>query len=298
MNRPCESNRLPGWLAAIGLVVGVLLADVPLIGPSSAVAQQNVTIAPTRVVFEDRDRTEELVLFNRGEQDVTYRISLIAMEMDEDGGLDRIDDEPSDDLQLAHELLRFAPRQVHLEPGESQRIRMSVRKPAELDEGEYRSHLLFQAVPEARDDTDPETGDDDLALRINLISGISIPAIVRHGELSADIDIRDLEFVPADGDGVRDRVRFSLNRDGDRSTYGEIDVEFVPDQPEATTEQPEPITLTRRAGTAVYTPNERRNFEMPIDRPEDYSLDEGRIRVTYMSEESGEPLATTETEIE
>lgn len=300
MHRFDALNCTPAWLATIGLIAAILLVDVPDLGISTATAQQNVTVTPTRVVFDERDRTKELVLLNRGNEEVTYRASLIGMKMTDEGSLERID-EPEDDQQFAHDLLRFAPRQVHLEPGESQRIRVSVRKPEDLEEGEYRSHMLFQAVPEARDDDGEDADGDQLALQLNIISGLSIPAIVRHGELSADVSMQDLEFVEQDDDATPDRVRMRLNRDGDRSVYGDIDVEFIPDQQTAddeSDEAPEPVMLARRGGTAVYTPNDWRDLEIPIQQPEDYSLDEGRIVVTYESDETGETLTSGEIEFD
>ncbi len=280
------------------IVAAIFVVDVPVVGVSTAEAQPNVTVAPTRLVFEDRDRTEELVLLNRGDEAVTYRVSLIGMKMEDDGSLERID-EPGDGQQFAHELLRFAPRQVHLGPGESQRIRVSVRKPSDLEEGEYRSHMLFQAVPDtpATDGDGTDEDDGELALRLNIISGISIAAIVRHGELSADIEIDDLDYVESDDEQMPDMLRFRLHRDGEQSVYGDLRAEFLPDGAgEAGDEEVEPVTISRRNGTAVYTPNDSRDLEMPVHPPDDVELDGGRIVVTYETE-SGETLTTGDIEL-
>lgn len=295
-----DRHWIAKWL--VGLMVGCFLVatdfetDFSHTGISTVSAQQNVTVSPTRVVFEDRDRSRELILVNRGGEAVTYRISLIGMKMTERGSLERIE-EPEENQEFAHNLLRFAPRQVHLEPGDTQRIRVSVRKPADLEEGEYRSHMMFRAVPDADEGADFEVEDEEeMALRLNVMTGISIPMIVRHGQLSADMEMRDLEL--AEGDGEHSRVRMSLHRDGERSVYGDINVDFIPDesvdsQDDEPNQEPEPIRIGRRSGTAVYTPNDLRHVELPVELPDEISLDDGRILVTYESD-GGETLTSGE----
>lgn len=285
-------------VALTGILMFAVIAvwDVSEMSVTTASAQQNVTIAPTRVVFEERDRTQELVLFNQGSETVTYRISLVGMKMTGDGSLERLE-QPEDGHLFAHDLLRFAPRQVQLEPGESQRVRMSVRKPEDLEDGEYRSHVMFQGVPNTDDEDEFEASDEELALRLNIITGLSIPAIVRHGELSVDVDMEDVELVEGDPDaGVGDRVSMRLLREGDRSVYGDLRVEFIPDDAEQGGEA-EPVVIGRRGGTALYTPNEYRDISLGLTIPDEISLDDGRILVTYEEDETGETLTSKEVEL-
>lgn len=288
MNRRTKVTRL---LLAIAVFVasGFISVLAPTPGCVSVASAQNVTITPTRVTFEDRTRTEEITLVNRSNQEITYRLQLIAMKMTEDGDLERV--EAPEQLQVAHDMLRFAPRQVNIEPGQSQRVRMSVRKPAELDDGEYRSHLMFQAVPDAPDDDDETV--EGIAIRLNVISGVSIPIIVRHGELSADVDIDDLEFRTDDENPDLKSVAFRVDRDGDRSVYGDLTVRYIPEGAGANTE---PIVVGRRNGTAVYTPNERRNLEVRLRTPEEVSLDGGILLVEYRDKDD-EVLATGRLEL-
>ena len=44
----------------------------------------------------------------------------------------------------AADLVRYSPRQVELAPGEVQTVRIQIRKPEGLKDGEYHSHLVFQ----------------------------------------------------------------------------------------------------------------------------------------------------------
>ena len=289
MKKGSRTSKWLVWAACLATMTAFFASDTAVVGASTASAQANVTVTPTRLVFEDRDRSEELVLLNRGNEAVTYRVALIGMHMTDEGSLERVE-EPVGDQLFAHDLLRFAPRQVHIEPGQSQRIRVMVRKPPDLEEGEYRSHMLFQAVPDSSGDSDEEVEDDDqLALRLNIISGISIATIVRHGELSVDMEIEDLGLIEGDEETPGDELRFVLNRDGDRSVYGDIKAEYVPEGAE---DAEETIVIGQRNGTAVYTPNEKRSIAVPITMPDGASTQGGRIVVTYSDRDSGEPLAS------
>ena len=132
-----------------GFALFLLIAAVlPWVAPSDARGQGagDLVVAPTRIVFEGRTRTAQLSLLNKGSAAATYRISLINMRMTEDGGFKEID-EPAPGEQFADRLIRYAPRQVVLAPGDSQAVRLLLRKPRGLEPGEYRSHLLFRAIP-------------------------------------------------------------------------------------------------------------------------------------------------------
>lgn len=285
------------WRSSLVVVIGTAallameLSLTSVVGQGISEAQAgNVTVAPTRVVFEGRDRSEELVLLNRGSRAVTYRISVITMKMNDQGRLERLE-EPEDGQKVADDLIRFAPRQVHLEPGVAQRVRVMVRKPADLEEGEYRSHMLFQAVPEAGpppEASDVESG--QLALRLNIISGLSIPIIVRHGELSAHAELQDLEFLESADDDQPDLLELQLLRSGERSLYGDLEVVFVADEEDA-----EPVTVARRNGTALYTPNSQRPLQLALAPPEDIVLEKGRLVVTF-TERSEDGSGATATE--
>jgi len=53
---------------------------------------------------------------------------------------------------FADTLVRYSPRQADLAPHETQIIRIQLRTPPDLPAGEYRSHLLIQAIPRTRPD--------------------------------------------------------------------------------------------------------------------------------------------------
>ena len=268
------------WFLSVLLIGGItaaLPAQAPL-PPTNAVG--DLLVAPTRVVFDSRKRSAELNLSNIGGARATYRVSLIRMEMDELGAFkERPFDPGTEGLQS---LFRFSPREVTLEPQESQTVRVQVRKPAELPAGEYRLHMIFRAVPSTSPTPVQAEVPKGISIRLTPIYGIAIPLIVRHGETSAKVSIVAPEFGEA-----RRNLRFRLERSGNQSVYGDLRATLLP-----ATGSPE--VLTEATGLAVYTPNASRSvtLALPSDRP----LPPGsRIRITYAlpAQEGGTLLAET-----
>ena len=104
--------------------------------------------------------------------------------MEPNGDLVRVET-PGPGEGFAGDLIRYAPRQLRLEPGRPQTIRILYRRPGELAEGEYRSHLLFQEIPKVAPTPAQGEGPSGLNMQISALFGISIPVIVRHGDLEA-----------------------------------------------------------------------------------------------------------------
>ena len=234
----------------------------------------DLIVAPTRVVFDDRTRSAQLSLANKGSETATYRISLINMRMDDNGQLVEVET-PESDEKFAEKLIRYSPRQVVLEPGAAQAIRLLLRKSADLAEGEYRSHMLFRAIPE-EGGVSVEAPAEPNAVSVNLIPvfGISIPVIVRHGNLSADVRVSDIQVLPTDEQNTLPRAAFTLVRDGAQSAFGDLHV---------TLEKAgsSPVVLGQVMRLAVYTPNKSRRVTVPLRVPDGASLSGGTLKVVF-----------------
>ncbi|WP_260581654.1 hypothetical protein [Sphingopyxis sp. PET50] len=189
------------FLKGFGLLSAVVLgaAAVPV------QAAGDLLVAPTRVVL-DGSRGTEVVLNNIGAEPATYRISLEIKRMTALGGLDEIDEADANDAEKAAlDMISFSPRRVTLPPNQPQVIRVGVRVPEGTPPGEYRAHMLFRAVPDAAPAADPAkpatTGGVSIAL--TPIYGITIPVIVRVGDLGAEARIGEARVVDtADGLGL------------------------------------------------------------------------------------------------
>lgn len=235
----------------------------------------DLTVTPTRVVFEGRTRSAQVSVINRGAKRATYRVAFLQMRMTEEGQLEEITT-PGEGEQFADGLLRFSPREVTLEPELAQTVRLLVRKPADLPPGEYRSHLLLYAIP-TDEQTTPATAelkDKEIGIRLIPIYRVSLPVIVREGDLAATATLGDLTVEPGSG-AAAPSLSFGLRRRGERSLYGDVTVTYV--STDGHTER----VVGEIKGLAVYTPNELRRVQMTLYPPPGVELKGGVLKVRF-----------------
>ncbi|MGB7404627.1 MAG: molecular chaperone [Pacificimonas sp.] len=244
----CTKNNW--WRGVNKLFTGQLLvASILAASPAPALAANDLLVAPTRILFEPRERTEEVVLKNTGDKAATYRISLVARRMTPEGGL--VEVETLNEAEaLAESMIRFAPRRVRLEPDQPQSIRIAARRPADLVDGEHRIHMLFRAVPDVASVADAPTGSEGMSITLTPIYGVSIPIVVQHGKLVADVDVNGGAH-----DVVQDRqgVMVSLSRSGNRSIVGDLEVN-VPGVEDPVLSRPNVVIYHEVAERRVFIP--------------------------------------------
>ncbi|MEM6899755.1 MAG: hypothetical protein AAF583_08300 [Pseudomonadota bacterium] len=247
----------------------------------NAPAESEVLIAPTRIVLERGERSAELVIVNKGDEEAAFRVSIENRRMLENGSLELAEDREEGEL-FAIDHVRYAPRRVILEPGGKQTIRVSANLANNLEPGEYRSHLRLMAVPTSAGRSLPSATDlDETALSIQLIAirSLTIPIILRVGELNADVDIIDLRIDEKErqsDNGEEHLLVARLTRNGERSTYGDVEV-FVDGQRD-------PIYFAR--GVAVYTPNSARDVILPLPNEVHDQLRGQPVRIAYVSSDA------------
>ncbi|MES2741463.1 MAG: molecular chaperone [Pseudomonadota bacterium] len=266
-----------------------LLAVAALL--STAPARADLMLFPTRVVFEPSQRVAQLELVNDGERPATYRIELVNKRMTDTGQFVDIEQAAPGEL-FADAMLRYSPHQVTLQPGISQTIRFSLRRPSELADGEYRSHLVFRKLPEAGGATSVEqrpAGGGDIGTVLTALVGASVPVIVRQGELSASNTLSGLTLSGA-APGQPPLAVATLERSGNRSSYGDLVLSFA--RRGGASEE-----LARIGGVALYVPNQRRALR--ITPKADGQLSGGTLRLEYRAarEAGGALLAATSVEL-
>ncbi len=236
----------------------------------------DLMVAPTRAVFEGRNRSEVINLVNRGQKEATYRISFKNMTMNEKGKYEDIT-EPVRGEKFADKLVRYSPRQITLKPGESQTVRLIVRKPKDLEAGEYRSHLLFRALPpENTGDSieDENLKEGEIAIKLVPIFGISIPVIIRHGITNYSATISDIDLIKEKDDNF---LSFDINRKGNMSVSGNIEIVYN------TTNGKKHIISKERRATVLY-PYPKKSNKIKLQLPDGVVLNKGKITVKYYSE--------------
>lgn len=270
-------------LVAAGL--GAALTGAP------AGAQGDLLVAPTRVVMTGG--SAQVVLSNIGQAPATYRITLELRRMTPAGETVEVSpDQASPQEQAALEMVRYAPRRITLQPNQPQAVRISARPPEGLPDGEYRVHMSFRAVPDAAPVAPATPGavtgeprGNGLSIRLTPIYGITIPVIVRKGQLDGGAALANARLERA-GQGAQ--LHLDLARSGSRSVYGEIRVNAPG--------QRDPVMLVR--GIAIYPEVAARSLVLPVT-PEQQARMRGPVRIEYRepSEAGGRLIAALDANL-
>lgn len=258
-------------------------------------AHAQLLLSPTRIIFEGATRAAQVDVVNTTSQRAVYRLSLVNRRMTERGENVAVD-APLPGERFLGDMVRFSPRQLILEPGASQVVRLSLRKPPGLEAGEYRSHLHIERVSEGSDATSVDAASggaaaQGLQIRLTALVGAMIPVIVREGAPDVTLGVRDLSLrTGAAGEPV---LSLALTRQGNRSAYGDVVVSHLVSPAAAAVE------VARLSGIAVYVPNEALYLRVSLQAPPGTALDKGKLRVSYQlkPEDGSRVLASSELEL-
>lgn len=184
----------------------------------------NLLINPTRVDFHSNTRTVDVTLINTSQTTNTYRIEWAEKKATADGYED-LSPSAAASLPIASPMLRYSPRQVTLKPNERQTIKLAIRRPQGLANGEYRSHLLFKALPPPP--ADKNDGEVAPELKFNVVLSFAIPVVVVQGPMSYDVTLNDasISYNPNQKTGS---VKVTMSRSGVNSTMGNINAYWTP----------------------------------------------------------------------
>ena len=295
-------NRIQISAVALGLALS-----------RAAVTAETVTagrlmVHPHRVILDDSPprakgergqppkvpgRSAEIALINGGKERSAYRISFMTMDMDTEGRLFEKARVPGE--VAAADLIRFSPRKVVLEAGSTQTIRIQVRMREGLPPGEYRSHMMFRAVPledEPQASANPpaqEPAEPSLSVNLKAIYGLSIPIIIRHGATQATISISSLRWELAPNEG-HPALRFRLERSGNRSVFGHMDATWTP-------RGGLPKVVGNLKGIAIYTNISYRDVNFELDGLPAKELGPGTLKIKYQDPETRKVLAEASLEL-
>ena len=238
----------------------------------------DLLVAPTRIVLNG-SRGAEIILSNIGDDVATYRISVELRRMKEDGSLEDVA-VANDKEKTAQAMILYAPRRVTIAPNEPQTIRISARAPQGLPDGEYRAHLLFRAVPPPRP-VKPAAEVKGIAFELIPIYGVTIPVVIRMGNLQAKVGIANVQLA---SEGGKPAVALDLVRGGDRSVFGDVRVFKAGVK--------EPIAIQR--GVAVYTEVGSRHVVIPL-QDGFATAAAGPVTVDFVETSDAGPVSMAET---
>lgn len=252
---------------------------------------QSLSVTPQRVILEGRVRSSEVKLINRGNEETSFRVYFAEKRMKEDGSYEKLKKPGKDDL-YASRLVRYSPRSATIGPNSVQTVRLLIRKPQNLPAGEYRSHLVIESVPKASSGADIEKEAlKEGQIRIQMIQrfAISIPVVVRHGNISATATLADLKFTQGVSDEAVPVLGLRINREGKRSITGDLEITYKAVNEKA-------VEVGRVLRTTVLNPTKSRVYKIKLQPPQGVEFQGGLLRVIYRArpEEGGAVLARGE----
>lgn len=230
-------------------------------------AQARIDIVPRKIIIENRERSGELTILNLTNQQSTFRMDLISFSQNENGIYTELES-PLNPAFDPSTIVRFSPRQFTLPPGGRQKVRLSLRKPANLPDGEYRFHI--KALSIAQPDPNLPSG---VYMHANI--GVTIPVVVRHGNTETRATLSDVKLVaPAKTERNRPELHLTINREGTESTIGTLEVFW---QANGQKER----KIGNMGNTNVFTEINQRFVEIPLT---EMPTGTGKITVRYSKE--------------
>ena len=256
---------------------------------TDSIAQGDLVIMPRRVVLDASKRTQELNIANTGTDSAKYVISVVQYKMLENGGFEEIT-EPEAGQNFATKNFRFFPRSVTLAPNESQTVKVQVINTADLQPGEYRSHLYFRAVakePSAEDKASAQP--KSVSVQLTPTFGIAIPVIIRNGNTNLNVKI-DKPVLAINNSGVP-QLTMTFNRTGNISVYGDLKIEYI-----SATGKTTQVGIAK--GVAVYTPNVARSLSLNLDKNPAIDYHKGKLNIIYTTSTESKPVVIASSQID
>jgi hypothetical protein len=279
-NAPQSDRRRYRRIAALGSAILISAAAGAQQAPSQPAPAQapqpvnvNINITPKRLTLDRANNSATVYVFNQGSAPATVDVALVERVMLTNGEIKAAADLSSDQrlqplvqkLSSAQPFVVAAPRRVTLAPGKGQTIRVRATVP-QSGVAEYRTHLTVTTIP-PRDtgvtaDQAASAAANQLSFRITSVFGLSIPIIVRQGNVDARGAIEEpkIHYAGVSPDGVAPPVRtaivnFNMRRLGANSLFGNVEIRSA---------NKELLGLAR--GVGVYPEIDFRTLQIPLRR--------------------------------
>lgn len=216
MNKKPLASRIAYFLLIVFLT-GVMVLP-------SFNAAYAIFLSKSRIDIEHNQNYAELLILNRSDKKKLVTFSWSDIIVKPDGSFMTLKEgETYPDYMPAQPLIRYSPRRTILNPGESQRVRMYVKRTADMPQGEYHSHFTVVAEP-LRPEQSMRTVEGQITGKVSMNAGTSIPVFVRHGKTDVNVTIKDAYLAQKGG---IDRLFIESLNNSTRSTYGVVKLACV-----------------------------------------------------------------------
>ena len=251
----------------------IIISNSPIIYAKQA----SLMLYPTRFVLDERQRNVSVDIINKGDARGSYRIELIDMKMPENTAIRQIGKDEIDPYSL-RKFTRISPRRAVLKPNEIQKVRILIRRPKDLPDGEYRSHLKVTLTETDLDKVESNSADKNMSITIKPRLAFTIPIIFRQGNTVNKVAIEQAKvtYHKDDSDKNKPMLDILFSHEGTRSAMGDINVIHTDNKGVDT-------TVNFFPGVAIYRTTPRRLVSVPLSVPENVNISKGKLHITYSS---------------
>lgn len=177
--------------SSMATYMGALIMIVTMLFSSYASARNSFLVAPGRVDFDlNRPQTQSFIITNNGDGKIRLTITPIYFPIDDKSlaAGKHINSETAkiEDITSA---VRVAPKTLSLRPGQRRDIRISVRPPKDLAEGDYRTHLLVSMKEIAKSFKGNTESENSVGMQLNLKMETAVAIYGRVGERDPKLEI-------------------------------------------------------------------------------------------------------------
>lgn len=214
---------------------------------AAPLANANLLVTPTRVDLSSSSQTNAVFsLLNKGSSEARYEVYFEDKRMLADGNYETLEEKSA---QSISDFVRYSPRRLTLAPEQASSVRLALRAPRDLAEGEYRSYIVFHQIP-LQEKASNNSGNESSAMNLTISAymKVAIPVVLRVGKLDADVSLQ------ASANQASSSLNLTLQRDGNRSTFGDLDVVRAKDGK----------LLASMKNIAIYTEVNSRTLEVPL----------------------------------
>lgn len=260
------------------IILSLTLATIFL---GSAYAKKaSLVLFPTILELTGKDRRATIDVINKGDARGLYRLSFVDTEMSKAGALLHLDEDEKRDYSLKP-VVRISPRRMLLEPGQSQKVRIIIRKPDGLGDGEYRAHLKVKLLEDNVDKKGRPIVIERKAVGLELLPKArhvsAIPIFISFGDLPKPyVTLSDARFLNEEG---KPTVKFSINREGVATVRGELKVFYIDGNGKST-------LVKYVGGIPVYNPTPTRDITLSLDVPDGLEISGGNFKIIYSEAEN------------
>ncbi|QEP42734.1 hypothetical protein D5085_06105 [Ectothiorhodospiraceae bacterium BW-2] len=185
-------------------------------------------VSPIRVDLDENSRVASVTINNTSDGSRTYLLDWVEKNMNSSGVYSTLRGDAKPNYNSAQRWLRVSPRRITVPANSNQSVRVQFQPSANMQPGEYRTHLLFKVQSDISEPTSVSTMEnaEGLQFQLNMQMSVSIPVVVNYRTPPPQVAISEIKTVPQAVTERYNTLELQLERSGIAGSHGDIVVEM------------------------------------------------------------------------